>query len=221
MDERAHGIVLRVHPMRETSLIIRWLTLEFGRIATVARGALRAKSPFRGKLDLFYMADFSFSRSRRSELHNLRETALAETHPGLREELVCLRQAAYGAALIEQTTEIETPIPEIFHLLEDFLRQLCGQPAAAHTLFAFELKLLSQLGLKPHLAGSPLTAGAKRVIELLIESNWHDLSRLKISREQTMELRSFLHGFLIFHLGKIPASRGKALQFGEVPPRSR
>src|SRR5262250_915470 len=110
MDERAHGIVLRVHPMTETSLIIRWLTLQFGRIATVARGALRRKSPFRGKLDLFYLADFSFSRSRRAELHSLREMVLRETHPALRRELVCVQQAAYGVALIEQTTERETPV---------------------------------------------------------------------------------------------------------------
>src|SRR5207247_2687407 len=118
MDERAHGIVLRVHPLTETSLIIRWLTLEFGRLATVAKGARRAKSPFRGKLDLFYLADFSFSRSRRSELHSLREIGSPETHPGLRHELAYLRQASYVAALIEQTTEMESPIPLIFHLMD-------------------------------------------------------------------------------------------------------
>ena len=64
MDERAQGLVLRVHPLTETSLIIRWLTREHGRIATVAKGARRPKSPFRGKIVLFYLADFTFSRSR-------------------------------------------------------------------------------------------------------------------------------------------------------------
>ena len=32
-----------------------------GRISTVAKGARRPKSPFAGKLDLFYEADFSYS----------------------------------------------------------------------------------------------------------------------------------------------------------------
>src|SRR2546425_7507667 len=80
MDERAQGIVLRVYPLTETSLIIRWLTRELGRISTLAKGARRAKSPFRGKLDLFYRADLIFGRSRRSELHTLREVSLRETH---------------------------------------------------------------------------------------------------------------------------------------------
>src|SRR6185503_10810022 len=98
MIERAQGLVLRTRPFTETSLIVQWLTPEFGRVDTVAKGARRPKSPFRGKLDLFYLADFSFTRSRRSELHTLREVSLRETHATLRRELACLRQAAYAAA---------------------------------------------------------------------------------------------------------------------------
>ena len=83
MIETATGLVLRTRPLTETSLIVHWLTPGLGRLATVAKGARRPKSPFRGKLDLFYLADFSFSRSRRSELHTLREVSLRETHSAL------------------------------------------------------------------------------------------------------------------------------------------
>src|SRR5512133_2847716 len=99
MIESATGLVLRTRPLTETSLIIHWLTPSLGRLATVAKGARRAKSPFRGKWDLFYLADFSFSRSRRSELHILREVSLRETHSRLREDLGLLQQASYCAAL--------------------------------------------------------------------------------------------------------------------------
>src|SRR5271169_4167849 len=110
MIEPATGIVLQTRPLTETSLIVHWLTPDFGRIATVAKGARRPKSPFGGKLDLFYHADFSFSRSRLSELHNLREVSLRETHQALRQELGYLQQASYCAALVEQSTETETPL---------------------------------------------------------------------------------------------------------------
>ncbi|MGI8966741.1 MAG: DNA repair protein RecO, partial [Limisphaerales bacterium] len=50
-DERARGLIIRVRPLTETSFIICWLTPNFGRISTVAKGARRSKSPFRGKLD--------------------------------------------------------------------------------------------------------------------------------------------------------------------------
>src|SRR6185503_10337126 len=110
MVERTQGLILRTRPLTETSLIVQWLTPDAGRIDTVAKGARRPNSPFRGKLDLFYLADFSFSRSRRSDLHTLREVVLRETHNLLRQELGYLQQASYCAALVEQTTEKETPL---------------------------------------------------------------------------------------------------------------
>ena len=124
MDERASGLILRVYPLTETSLIIHWLTQELGRIATVAKGARRTKSPFRGKLDLFYSAEFTFARSRRSELHALREVNLRETHTALRRDLGILQQASYCTALVEQATEKETPLPEVFELMDGLLRYL-------------------------------------------------------------------------------------------------
>src|SRR3982751_3102006 len=108
MTETSTGLILRTRPLTDTSLIIHWLTPEFGRLSTVAKGARRPKSPFRGKLDLFYLADFSFQRSRRSELHTLREVNLLETHAALRQDLGYLQQASYCARLIEQATERET-----------------------------------------------------------------------------------------------------------------
>ena len=128
MIQSATGIILRTRPLTETSLIVHWLTPDFGRIATVAKGARRPKSPFLGKLDLFYLADFSFSRSRRSDLHALREVGLRETHGALRQDLAGLRQAAYAAAFIEQATETETPLPAVFELMRGFLDCLCRQP---------------------------------------------------------------------------------------------
>src|SRR5689334_15387363 len=121
MDERTRGVVLRTYPLTETSLIVHWLTHDFGRIATVARGALRAKSSFRGKLDLFHRCDLLFTRSRRSELHTLKEVELLDTHPALRRDYERLQKAVYAAALIEQTTETDAPVPELYTLLLSFL----------------------------------------------------------------------------------------------------
>ncbi|HXA44461.1 MAG TPA: recombination protein O N-terminal domain-containing protein, partial [Candidatus Angelobacter sp.] len=58
MIKNATGIILRTRPLTETSLIVHWLTPDLGRLATVAKGARRPKSPFAGRLDLFYVADF-------------------------------------------------------------------------------------------------------------------------------------------------------------------
>jgi DNA repair protein RecO (recombination protein O) len=211
MIESTRGIILRTRPLTETSLIVHWLTPDFGRVATVAKGARRAKSPFAGKLDLFYLADFSFSRSRRSELHNLREVKLHEPHGAIREDILKLQQAGYAAAIIEQTTETDTPLPEIFQLTQSFLEHLCEQKTSPPDIFALELKLLRELGLEPDAKETRLSPGAKKIVTALTENDWEKISRLKLSAAQSEELKQFLHGFLIFHLGKLPRGRAAAL----------
>jgi DNA repair protein RecO (recombination protein O) len=205
------GIILRTHPLTETSLIVHWLTPDWGRMATVARGARRPKSPFAGRLDLFYEAEFSFSRRRNSDLHLLREVGLREMHGAIRGDLGKLNQAAYAATFVEQATETETPLPVVFELLRGFLDCLCQQPPAPQLVFAFELQLLGELGLAPDLHKPGLSPGAKKIVQALLKSDWPACLRLKLAHAQTDELRQFLHGFLIFHLGRLPKGRAAAL----------
>ncbi|MBU6399960.1 MAG: DNA repair protein RecO [Verrucomicrobia bacterium] len=218
MIERATGIILRTRLLTDTSLIVHWLSREFGRVATVAKGARRPKSPFRGKLDVFYLAEFTFQRSRRSELHTLREVAVRETHPVLRQELACLQQAAYAAALLEQTTETDTPIPGMFELLCQLLAHLRSAPPQPLTVFALELKLLAELGLTPDLQATRMSAGSRQILGMLTALDWAGLRRLKLSQAQTLELDRFLRGFLEYHLERVPGTRKTAV--GSVPIRS-
>jgi len=211
MVENTQGMILRTRPLTETSLIVQWLTPDLGRIATVAKGARRPNSPFRGKLDLFYLADLSMSRSRRSELHTLREVVLRQTNPAVRNDLACLKQASYCVALIEQTTETETPLPAIFQLLTSTVAHLSAQPEQALTILAFEMKLLVELGLKPEFGKKSLSPGAQQILSKLGESSWTALARLTLSAVQSREIQQFLNDFLVYHLGKVPPARKVAL----------
>ena len=211
MIESTCGIILRVRRLTETSLIIHWLTPDCGRLATVAKGACRPKSPFAGKLDLFYAVDFSFSRSRRSELHILREASLREIHLAIREDPLKLQQAGYAAAFLEQATETETPLPEIFELTRAFLKHLCATGPRPQNICALELKLLRELGLEPDFAEPRLSPATRKIVQLLLDGDWGAGARLQLSAAQARELGQFLHGFLVFHLGRLPRGRAAAL----------
>jgi DNA repair protein RecO (recombination protein O) len=211
MIQSATGLILRTRPLTETSLIVHWLTPDFGRIATVAKGARRPKSPFLGKLDLFYQAEFSFSRSRSSDLHTLREVHLVATHGAIRENLLKLHRVAYAVAFIEQATETGTPLPAVYDLLRAFIDCICGHSATPGLVFALELKLLHEIGLQPDWGKADLPAGTKRIASALTQNEWPALLRLKLARAQSAELRRFLHGFIIFHLGRLPKGRAEAL----------
>jgi DNA repair protein RecO (recombination protein O) len=209
--ESATGLILRTRPLTETSLIVHWLTPESGRLATVAKGARRHKSPFQGKLDIFYQADFSFARSRRSELHTLREVQLRETREPIRQDIARLQQAAYATAFVEQVTETDTPLPEIYELTRGFLDCLCLAETPPNLVLAFELKILRETGQEPDWTESNLVPGTKKATAALADQDWVASQRLKLTPAQTAELRQFLHGFLIYHLGRLPRGRAAAL----------
>ena len=211
MTESTHGLILRTRQLTETSLIVHWLTPELGRIATVAKGARRPKSPFAGKLDIFYAAEFSFARSRHSDLHTLREVKLHATHRPIREDILKLQQAAYAAAFIEQTTETDTPLPGILELMQYFLTALCSAAAVPQTVLALELKLLRELGLEPDLAEIRLTPGARQIARRLANDDWPQIFRLKPTAIQADELAQRLHEFLVSQLGRLPRGRAAAL----------
>ena len=210
-EGRTIGLVLRTRPLTESSLIVSWLTEHFGRLSTLAKGARRAKSPFSGKLDLLYLAEFTFQRSRRTELHLLREVVVQDFHPALRRNLCSFQQAAYFVQLIEQTTETETPIPGVFNLLNSALDALSRQTPHPLLVFAFEMKLLHELGLHPDLHSRVLSDGATQILSSAASSDWASLGRLQVNRAPVHEVRQFLHDFLLYHLGRIPVARTVAL----------
>lgn len=146
--ENTAAILLRRTKLTETSLILTWLTETHGKIKTVAKGARQPKSRFAGRLDLFYECEIQWSRSRRSELHTLREVALRTVHEGLRADYRLVALAAYFVELVELVTEPDHPVPEIFDLLQRALRHVNTQPASLRALEHFEAELARVLGIQ-------------------------------------------------------------------------
>lgn len=212
--EQASGIVLRTRLLTETSLIVHWLTADQGRIATVAKGARRPRSPFRGKLDLFYEARFTFQKSRRSDLHGLREVSLEQTHPVLRKDLPRLRQACYAALLVELISETDTPLPTLHALLTDLVRVLDDQPAALQFPVAFEIRLLADAGLLPDLNRTRLSAGSRQIIGAWGRFPLSEAVRFQPTAVQWDEIRSFLGDLVLQHCGRVPVGREAALTCG-------
>jgi recombinational DNA repair protein (RecF pathway) len=136
---------------------------------------------------------------------------LVESQPALRHDLSLLRRAAYASALIQQTTESDSPVPEIYDLLVGFVRNL-PRHASPLLVLAFEIKLLRVLGLAPDVRASDLSEGSRKSLTYLSDTGWEMLERFKLSEVQFRELRRFLHSFLIFHLGKFPPGRPGALE---------
>jgi DNA repair protein RecO (recombination protein O) len=158
--ETTPAILLRRTKLTDTSLIVTWLTEQHGRVKTVGKGARGAKSPFSGVLDLFFACEISYVRSRRTDLHSLREVLLIEPHAQLRFDYPRLALASYFAELVELVTEPEHPVPEMYDLLQRALGYLNSHPANQRALTHFETEVAKALGIHQKTV-APATAIAR------------------------------------------------------------
>lgn len=145
--ETDQGIIIRLTKLTETSLIVTWVTECHGLIRTVAKGARRAKSPFAGKLDLFFSAELSWVPSRKSELHTLREVVPTHYRQELRINYVNTELAAYFTSLLETIMEPDIAADDFHDLLTRGLNYLCSESANLKALLHFEKQTAQILGI--------------------------------------------------------------------------
>lgn len=175
--ETTAGILIRSTRLTDTSLIVHWFTEDHGLVKTVAKGALRPKSPFAGKLDLFFSGEIAVVRARRGELHVLRELAVTDWRQGLRRSYDATLMAGYFCSLLEMCVEVEQPDGELHDLLRRALDHLAGEVPSLRALVYFEKRLAEILGISER--------GAKggRMEEVFREN----IGALPLARKQIFE----------------------------------
>ena len=155
--ECSAAILIGRHRLTETSLIVHWWTTAHGLVKTVAKGALRPKSAFAGRLDLFVSADIRWTLSKMGDLHTLTEVELTEMRMGLREDYARVLTATYLVKLMEWTVERESHVDGLSDLLTKALDYLCGHPPTRAVIERFELRLAELLGVAGS-SGKPISA---------------------------------------------------------------
>ena len=145
--ESTEAILLRKRKFSDTSLIVSWCTELIGCVQTIAKGARRAKSPFAGKLDLFFEAEIQIARSRRSDLHTLTEVVVRNPFAGIRSNYLRTQTAAYFVELIEICTERDHREPELFALLRRAFGYLDVNDPTPRAVSHFETELARIAGV--------------------------------------------------------------------------
>ncbi len=156
--QKATGIIIRRTPLSDTSFIIHWCTREYGMVRTAAKGARRPGSPFAGRLDLFYSADFIWTPARKGDLHALREASVTDYRQGIPKGWNQLLAAAYFTSLIEMVTEPGEPVEGIFLLLQRSLDWLNSRPPTVQGILFFEKELTQELGIHGEAGTAPCDA---------------------------------------------------------------
>ncbi len=150
---KTDAITLRVTPFSNTSHIVTWLTPEFGKIATVIKGACRPKSPVFGQYDMGYLCELLFYSRNHNGLHIVKECTAIDNRASYRGDWRITAAISYLCHLVSIAIPDETHTEGMYELLNQTVKMLAEHRNLIHTpsLFQFELQLLKRLGLSPQL----------------------------------------------------------------------
>ncbi len=151
LSEKTEAIVLRAIPWSETSLIVTLWTRDFGKIAAIAKGARRLRSPFESALDLLAHSSVVFLAKAGDVLDLLTEAKLLRRFRSSQQNLLNLYCGYYVAELLLAMTEEGSSVAELFDLTQRTLEDLDRTDLPGEVLLRFELNILRLLGHMPSL----------------------------------------------------------------------
>ena len=137
------AFVLHRRRFRETSLIVELLTPHLGRVAAVARGALRRRSDLAGLLQPLVPLEIELRG--RSELLTLVRAEAAG--PALAVNGARLYSVFYINELLIRLTAVHDPMPELFEDYRAALAAIGSDTPLEPVLRRFEIALLGAVGL--------------------------------------------------------------------------
>lgn len=149
---KSEAICLAISPWSKTSQIVSWLTPQ-GRVVTVVKGALRAKSFFLGQYDLNYTCEILHYVRARGEIQALRECSPRRFRDRLRTDYRSLALAGYLRRLASELAPAGPDAASWYEWLQSALDRLETRGASVVEFVRAELEVLALAGLKPDFSG--------------------------------------------------------------------
>jgi DNA repair protein RecO (recombination protein O) len=151
--------VLHARPYQNSSLLVDFFSLDFGRLRAVARGARRAGSRTRALLQPFH--PLLITLAGRHELKTL--TAVESSHGDLSLQGTRLFSGLYLNELLVRLLLSQEAHPDLYRSYQQAIIALSAERDVASILRRFELSLLQTLGYGLNLdvdcrTGEPITA---------------------------------------------------------------
>ncbi|MFT7513959.1 MAG: DNA repair protein RecO (recombination protein O), partial [Candidatus Omnitrophota bacterium] len=152
MIEKTDAIVLKWHPVTNTSRIVIWFTRSHGRVTTIIKGCQRPNSLFLGQFDLFYTCELLYYLKEHNDLHHTKECSPFKRRDNLRTDWRAAAAASFFTDIVLRVCPPRAAHPDIYDLLDQALDEINVNGINFAIFFWFELKLLQLLGHAPQMA---------------------------------------------------------------------
>ncbi len=147
---KTEAIVLKRFDLRETSLLVTFFTLDFGKVAGELKGIRTDPRKFASQVEVFSHNEIIFYQKRNSSVHLVSQCDLKNGFIPIKQNIPAITAASVIVELLDGIMPSEDKNEEVFRLALDALSLLSAGNAEKITT-VFKIKLLSLSGFKPHL----------------------------------------------------------------------
>jgi len=143
------AICIRAHDYSETSQVVTFFARDHGKVAAMAKGAKRPRSPLGGPIEMF-----SYGQLVLADNPNARLATLTEFLPrfdvvrGLSGKVSAYHASLLATELLDKLTQDRDPHPGLHDGFLRFLQEVPAHPAVLPSLIGFQWVLLKEVGLQ-------------------------------------------------------------------------
>ncbi|MBX7257682.1 MAG: DNA repair protein RecO [Candidatus Hydrogenedentes bacterium] len=154
-QERSEAIVIRGVDFSETSRIVTFLTPERGKLACMATGVRRAKSPLAAALDTFNRVEIVYYWKEGRSVQKLGEATLLDAFTALKSDVEKSVYAAFPLEFALRVAQEDEPSHALYRVLADGLRDLAAWQGTAKAHVSWIVYwMLAASGFEPNLEPS-------------------------------------------------------------------
>ncbi len=146
---KSQAIVLSSIRWKESSKIVSLFSRDLGKIKVIARGALRKKNPFGGKLEALNVAEVIISQKQSRELQVLTSIDVFKNFNAIRSDILRFPFAMAVLELLNQIFDDLQAETVFFDFTIVIIEQIAVAKQPQTVFWYFVLKLCSYLGFKP------------------------------------------------------------------------
>lgn len=148
---KTRAFVLKKSDFRETSLIVRFFSADFGKMTCLFKGIRNEPEKFASSLEPFSLNEVIFYENNKNELNLASQCDCVDNFDSLRSDLNKVYAVTSMLGLIDALMQPQEASAETFSLFHDCLKSLSQNHDFGKILFIFKIKMLTLSGFQPRI----------------------------------------------------------------------
>ena len=204
------GLILKVFPYSNTSIICNIFTNNFGKLTLMVKGVRKPKKPLLSIIQPFNLVEIQYYYKKSRGIQLVKEADIIISFDKLRTNFNSILFGSIILGIINKVFEKEYPNEIIFRLICKTLNQLSKDNYKNKIMFLFFLYHLNkQLGFMPTIKNnSELSESSKIFLNDINKTHINDIFDIKVVDENLLECYYFIIHFMKIHINYMTNLKG-------------